>query len=238
MSNKSLLINLVIGLTILLGCSPDGKESVKADNALSISAENYTGSANYRVDMSSSVIEWSGEELISRKSHRGRLKLNQSYISVDKGVLNGGTFEIDMKSLWVVDLKTGKGKEKLEQHLNSPDFFSVDKYPSATFTIAKVVRTDTIRNANAMVSGNLTIKGITKSINIPASININDSYITVISPTFSINRTDWDIMHRSGLIGTAKDKIISDLISLRLRIKADNLESQQEQESEPTQEAD
>ena len=45
-------------------------------------------------------------------------------------------------------------------------------------------------------------------------------------------------MHRSGLIGTAKDKIISDLISLRLRIKADNLEPQQEQESEPTQEAD
>ncbi len=43
------------------------------------------------------------------------------------GLIIGGTFIVNMKSLNVQDL-TGEWKEKLEGHLRSDDFFSVEKF--------------------------------------------------------------------------------------------------------------
>ena len=61
---------------------------------------------------------------------------------------------IDMKSI-------DTGDAKLNEHLQSPDFFDVAKYPVATFksTAVKFVRGDP-----AAVEGELTINGITKPV--------------------------------------------------------------------------
>ena len=54
------------------------------------------------------------------------------------------------------------GNDKLNGHLKSPDFFSVKEFPSMTFKSTKAVR-----DANGMwdVTGDLTMHGVTKSIN-------------------------------------------------------------------------
>lgn len=225
MSKKIIFLSLLLSFASLWGCTSKEEATAKAGKALPIQADDYRGSADYRVDMGASIIEWSGQEVVSGKTHRGTLKLNQGKFYIKKGRLTGGSFEIDMESLTVKDLKTGNGKEKLEKHLRSDDFFSIDRHPKASFAIAEVYQVDTIPNANAIVSGNLTLKGITKSISLPAKIGINDRFVTVITPEFSINRTEWEVMFRSGLLGTAKDKVISDLITLRLRVKGDNPEN-------------
>ncbi|WCT72920.1 YceI family protein [Sphingomonas naphthae] len=46
------------------------------------------------------------------------------------------------------------------KHLSSPDFFEVTKFPTATFVSTSVVASGT----SAKISGNLTIKGITKPV--------------------------------------------------------------------------
>jgi len=54
------------------------------------------------------------------------------------------------------------GNDKLNGHLKSPDFFSVKEFPSMTFKSTKAVR-----DANGAwdVTGDLTMHGVTKSIN-------------------------------------------------------------------------
>jgi polyisoprenoid-binding protein YceI len=84
---------------------------------------------------------------------------------VDGKKVVGGTFTIDMTSITNQDIEDETYKQKLLGHLKSDDFFSTDKHPRATLLITKL--TPTGQNTY-QVKGNLTIKGITKTIEFPA----------------------------------------------------------------------
>ncbi len=61
-----------------------------------------------------------------------------------------------------VDLNSiNTGTAGRDDHLRSGDFFEVEKYPSMTFASTSVVRND---DANFVVTGDLTIKGVTKPV--------------------------------------------------------------------------
>jgi polyisoprenoid-binding protein YceI len=53
------------------------------------------------------------------------------------------------------------GNAKRDEHLRGPDFFDVAKYPSITFVSKKISRIDSNK---IRVSGDLTIRGITKEV--------------------------------------------------------------------------
>ncbi len=53
------------------------------------------------------------------------------------------------------------GEEKRDEHLKSPDFLDVAKYPAITFQSTKVEKTGSDR---FKVTGNLTIHGVTKEV--------------------------------------------------------------------------
>lgn len=214
----TLLILLVLG-----ACSSSESESVTAGKPTDIRAEDYRGSASFTVDQELSKIQWQGREVVSGTRHRGELSLKEGAFQIKKGRLSGGQFVVDMSSLRVLDMAQGP-TQKLQNHLKSADFFAVDQFPEARFQIAAVEPTDSLQGGNAFVLGNLTIKGITKSIRIPARIGINENFVTVMTPEFTINRTEWDITYRSGVIGAAKDEMISDLITLRLRVRGNSPE--------------
>ena len=60
------------------------------------------------------------------------------------------------------------GVAKLDDHLKSPDFFDVAKYPVATFQSRKVERA----GDNALkVSGDLTLHGVTRPVVLDVTIN-------------------------------------------------------------------
>ena len=54
-----------------------------------------------------------------------------------------------------------------DNHLRSADFFEVEKYPEMTFKSTKVEK----KGKTLMVYGDLTMKGVTKQIEIPFTIN-------------------------------------------------------------------
>lgn len=54
---------------------------------------------------------------------------------------------------------------KLDEHLMSPDFFDAAKFPTATFTSTGVK----VDGTTAEITGNLTIKGITKPVTLDAA---------------------------------------------------------------------
>ena len=68
--------------------------------------------------------------------------------------------------------------------------------------------------------GNLTLKGITKSVTIPATVNMTENKLMASTPQFTIDRTEWNVMYGSSGLGLAKDKIINDRVGLSIELQA------------------
>ena len=160
------------------------------------------------IDVENSKIKWIGEEL-SGKNHYGSLKFKKGSLNLNNGVIISGNFIVDMKTINVEDLQGGS-KQRLEGHLRSDDFFSVEKFSEAIFETkspAVVNKKEGIQTLN----GNLTIKGITH----PAKIEIDDNW----SAKLVFDRSKYDVRFRSGnFFQNLGDKLIYDEIAINAKI--------------------
>ena len=160
------------------------------------------------VDLASSVVLWKGFKPTG--SHEGTIRLKEATITIKRGRLKGGTFVIDMSTI-----KESKGSTRLEGHLSSPDFFDVKKYPTATFVITKVKK----KAGKLAVTGDLTIKDVTKSITIPASLNEVDGAFVFKSETFEVNRADFNVKYKSkSFFANLKDKFVNDMMEMSFEV--------------------
>lgn len=100
---------------------------------------------------------------------------------------------------------------KLDGHLQSPDFFDVAAHPKAVFTSTKVERA---ADGKSNVTGNLTMKGMTKQISFPAVTTVEGDTVSATGE-FAINRKDFNIAYA----GKADD-LIRDEVLVKLEIKA------------------
>ena len=219
-SIKFMLALLVMGLISACGGNAPAGEQVEAEAPVETPAEPTAAeAAAYAVDLTNSVIEWKGTKPTG-DFHTGIIKLSKGELSVKDGNLVGGSFELDMSSIENTDQEPGKGKEKLEGHLKSGDFFEVEKFPKGTFEIASVEAVEGKEDVSHTITGNLTMKDITKSVTIPVKVEMAEGKIMAKTPSFTIDRTEWDIKFNSGLIGTIKDKIIDDQVGLTINLMA------------------
>jgi polyisoprenoid-binding protein YceI len=201
--------------------APAGEKAETGEAVETPAAENQATSdaAAYMVDTESSQINWIGAKLVGDQ-HTGFIKLSKGQLMVENDNLVGGSFVIDMTSLTDTDMAPGEGKEDLEGHLKDTDFFEVATYPTGEFEIASVAAVEGRDDATHNITGNLTLKGITKSITIPAKVAIDNNGVTAKTPQFTIDRTQWNVMYRAGVLGTAKDKIIKDEVALQIDLSA------------------
>lgn len=175
-----------------------------------------------KADPQKSSIQWFAKKVTGE--HNGTVKLSNGGLDIEGGKLKGGSFEIDMNSLTVVDLTDPEYNSKLTNHLKSDDFFSVTKNPKAVFKITKATP---VANAKAgennyTITGDLTIKGITNSISFPAKVNISGSQADATAK-FDIDRTKYDIKFRSGkFFQDLGDKMIYDNFTIDLKLVAGN----------------
>lgn len=170
--------------------------------------------ATYKVDASASKVEWLGKKVTGE--HNGVVNMKSGSFDYDGGTLTGGTFTVDMTSITDSDL-SGEWKEKLEGHLKSDDFFGVEKFPTSTFVISKVVP----QGPNYYkITGNITIKGTTQEITFPATLEEKDGQL-VGSATMTIDRSKFDIRYGSGsFFDDLGDKTIYDNFDLTVTIVA------------------
>ncbi|MEP0262854.1 YceI family protein [Dokdonia sp.] len=161
------------------------------------------------VKVKEATITWTGKKVTG--SHTGSINLKEGTLIMEGNTLVGGSFTIDMTSIQVTDLEAGKGKEKLEGHLKTDQFFGVDNFPSATFTITKSVKSG---NGYSVV-GDMTIKGVTQNMKIHMDMNGNTA-----STTLSVDRTKYGIKYgSSSFFDNLKDKAISDNFDLAVSLK-------------------
>lgn len=162
------------------------------------------------IDAESSVIEWMGSKVSGR--HVGILDLQEGYVEVDEDQVTGGRFIFDMRSIENTDMAAGTWKQKLETHLKGADFFDVAKYPTATFQVitATPSRLELPGETVYLISGDLTIKGITHVVNFEAIVDISDSETTARGDII-VDRTRYNMKYRSGKIYDGLgDKMIHD----------------------------
>ena len=161
------------------------------------------------VDVEKSTVKWHAAKVTGE--HHGSVELKDATLQFDNGKLTGGNFVVDMTSIVNEDLE-GSYKEKLEGHLKSDDFFGVESYPTAAFTITDVKMTS---NELYKVTGDLTIKGITHPISFDATVK--DSKATA---TLTVDRSKYNVRYGSNsFFDNLGDKAIYDEFDLMISLQ-------------------
>ncbi|MGB5379152.1 YceI family protein [Muriicola sp.] len=156
------------------------------------------------VKITESSVMWKAYKVTG--SHTGVVQLTEGALTFEEDMLIGGNFVVDMTSLIATDLEGGS-KAKLEGHLKSDDFFGVENHPSSTLVFTEVKSTG--KNSYE-VTGNLTIKGITKPVTFDLSI-----YGSKATAAVKVDRANYDVRYGSGsFFDNLGDKTIYDEFDL------------------------
>jgi len=157
------------------------------------------------VKTETSTVTWKGYKFAG--SHHGNISLKSGALIFDGDQLTGGEFVVDMATISVEDLEAGKGKEKLEGHLNTDDFFGTANHATANLVFTNVKASG---KNSYNVTGDLTIKGITKPVTFDVSV-----YGSKATASLKVDRTNYDIHYGStNFTDTLKDKAIYDEFDL------------------------
>src|SRR3989442_280275 len=184
------LFKIVIGsvpLFILLGCSnpADKVPAAAVSAATNTPSEEASAPAAQSADRyfafgpGSSTIGFIGSKVTGR--HNGGFqKFTGEFRLVDGKLADSGNkVVIDTGSLFA-------DNDRLTGHLKSPDFFNVAQFPTATFVSTAIQP----KGTNWVVTGNLTLHGVTKQISFPAQVQMTDEGVNV-NTQFVLNRFDF-----------------------------------------------
>ncbi len=192
------------------------------------------------VDTLMSVITWIGSKPTGK--HNGIIRITAGTVAIQADTVASGAITINLTSLRVMDMDSS-GNNKLTRHLLSKDFFDTENHPMGQFEVSHITPYDSmqiitkeefvtentpallkafmVRNPTHLISGNLTLRGITKNITFPAEINVSPSKVKM-EAKFNIDRTDWNLSYRSEAkaVDKAKDKFIYNTVNVGFNLEA------------------
>ena len=219
---KNYLFITVLVSLFFISCKSDKKnneqllkqETKKTElNQKPISASQ---DATHITVLKNTQVLWEGFKLTS--SHNGSIALKKAYVDYKEGTLKNVYFEIDMNSIKNLDMPADDPyNKKLVDHLKSPDFFDTAQFPTASF---KSTQQSNSKEGQVFLMGDLTIKGITKSVSFPISLKEENNIVYLKAKAFNIDRTDFGIKYKSKkFFDNLKDKFIKDEFEIAFDIK-------------------
>ena len=170
-------------LTVLASCNTNPNQASTKQAQGVATADNI-----YNIETAQSQITWTGRE-VSTSSHYGTLDFVSGNFEISNGAIVNGEFIVDMTSINNQDME-GDSKARLEGHLKSDDFFSVESYPTASISINS---SELISDGKWNVSADLSIKGFTHPVNFEM-ISSEDGW----SANLVFDRSKYDVRFRSG----------------------------------------
>jgi polyisoprenoid-binding protein YceI len=180
-------------------------------NEIDLSQEDRTGEYNF--DKNHSVIGF-------RIKHMGLVDI-PGYFRDFSGVVNYDAADVTRSSVnfsaKVTSIDTNV--DNRDNHLRSKDFFEVETYPDLTFKSTKVEK----QGSNFVVTGDLTMKGVTKQISFPfqlAGFAVDQRggvKMGVVAET-SLNRRDFNVTYGGNLPNGTPT--IADQVTIVLQIEA------------------
>ena len=192
-------------LTALASCNLNTSQSESSnDNVLQASDASYT------INPDQSIIVWTGREVTTSK-HFGNIYFASGKFEVKSGLISSGEFVVDMTTIDNQDLPEER-RGRLEAHLKSDDFFSVESHPTALLSI---LSSESLADGKWLVSGELTIKTFTHPVEFEM-LNSNDGW----KANLVFDRSKYEVKFRSGtFFENLGDKLIYDDIELAINLK-------------------
>jgi polyisoprenoid-binding protein YceI len=168
--------------------------------------------ATWNIDPIHSEVGFSVRHMMVSKV-RGRFtNFSGQIVTADDPTQSSVTAEIDLSSI-------NTGQEQRDAHIRSADFFEVETYP----TMAYKSRGIRVEDGEYVVDGDLTLKGVTKSV--PLRLELNgfgpDPYGGVragFTATGEINRSDFNVSFNAPLSNGGV--VVGEKVTLQLEIEA------------------
>jgi len=168
--------------------------------------------ATWNIDAAHSEVGFSVRHMMVSKV-RGRFtNFSGQIVTAENPLESSVTAEIDLTSIHT-------GQEQRDQHIQSADFFEVEKYPTMTYRSTGV----RVEDGEYILDGDLTLKGVTK--NVPLRLELQGfaedpygGYRAGFTATGELNRRDFNVnfnapMQNGGVV-------VADKIQLHLEIEA------------------
>jgi len=114
--------------------------------------------------------------------------------------------------------------ERRDTHLRSKDFFAVDQYPQITFVSKKVNKTGANKYG---IVGDLTMRGVTKEIEVPAEMVFYEKNRGRFRGTFQLNRKEYGINYDSAM------NSIQDMVQVQFDINVQDKEALEKAAQKP-----
>lgn len=200
--------SLMLALSLLLlapACKSeiDNKPAAEVSEAVSTApttAQAVAGTTAAPVMKEKSKIEFVGAKVT--RDHHGKFNAFDGQIEYAGAQPSRIAFDIDLNS---IETDT----EKLTEHLKTPDFFDVARYPKATFVSTSVTPAPagSPNGATHILKGTLDLHGTKKDVEIPVVAQQTAEGVRTTSE-FTINRHDWGISYRGATDDLIKDNVL------------------------------
>ena len=199
---------------------PGGLQGWKASGCkIEQSAAAELPSGQFQVEQRASLVEWTGRNLFNR--HAGTVQLGPGQILIKDGRLVGGHLTVDMTSLRCSDIADPAMNAHLIAHLESDDFFSVDKYPRAELEIKEVNYRPEVRldEPNYQIKGNFTLRGVTNPIEFAAVVARKGDGSFTAQALLDLDRTVWGATYGSAkYFARLGQHLVNDEFHLQLKV--------------------
>jgi polyisoprenoid-binding protein YceI len=161
----------------------------------------------YTVDPSHSSAGFSVRHFVSRVP--GRFDALSGTIAYDADDPAASSVEITVDATSV-----DTNNPQRDDHLRSPDFFDVDRFPTLSF---KSVAVKGAGDGSLEVSGDLTIRGVTKRVTVPVAVLGVLGDRAGFEARFTVDRQDYGVSWNRVLDGGA---VVGDEVAIELEIEA------------------
>lgn len=218
--NKQIMLGVLVAVVVVGGVAlhlkskkapasnpSDSVPPVAVEETPTITAPALTD-GTYTIATDKSMAQWEGNKSLIDWKDTGTLAVKSGSFTIANGTITAGSVVFDMQSLDALTTGKKSGEDMLEKHLKSPDFFDVEKYPTAEFKMKESATGAT--PGRYVVKGDLTIKGVTNPVELPVTVSVEDKTLTVDS-TITLDRTKWNIRYGSDkFFDNLANNVISD----------------------------
>lgn len=213
-------VNTLILLLALFvsACTSNNNKKASETTTTSTDAVAYDFTGEKIINAKESTIFWKGHKIMG--AHTGTINLKDGKLDFENGNIKGGSFAVDMQSVVATKLMGEDEEEEEEEedespeddksdlanHLMHADFFDAEQFPTATFVIKSSERTGN----NYAISGDMTIKDVTKPITFDATYKDGAFHAEI-----PVDRTEFGIKYGSGkFFKGLGDRVIKDKFDL------------------------
>lgn len=182
-------------------------------------ASSVVAAQSYKVDADASKMIWTGKQITGQ--HQGSVNVSSGKVAWGEEGLKKAEVVIDMASISNHDMER-EYAARLERHLKSSDFFNTAQFKTASFKTTGVEKIPGVNagEPNYNVTGDLTIKGITKPVTF-AVLAWKEKKGMRAAGTMVFDRTLYDVQFRSGKFFDALgDKMIDDMVEITFDLVA------------------